>query len=326
MAEVLNRKGFSVVVTSSSMNRSFSEGAGLKIPGYVPDDAAAVRKTIRLILDDLRANTELKPERIAIGGYSLGGLHTLHIAAMEAKENTLGADRFVAINPPVDLMYAMKRFDAFTDVSKQWTKKEFFEYAGDGLSKYFQLLNRSFAPMPADAEQASRYQLSLSPEQAAVMAGLSFRMTLRELLISAHRMYGLEQIKTPYSWWNRGELYRELDQYDGMGYVEKFLLPEHRKKEPGATAEALNSRSGLRCLETFLKESPQIRVIHNLDDPILAPEDRTFLDDALGEKLTWFDCGGHMGNLFLLDHQTRLGELFGSPGILPPPEDRPWYH
>ena len=108
---MLNSNGYSVAVVSSTMNKTFSEGAGLKFPGYVPDDVAAVRRALKLILKDIGANTKLAPKRVVVGGYSLGGLHTLHLAALEAKENTLGVDRFVALNPPVDLLYAMNRFE-----------------------------------------------------------------------------------------------------------------------------------------------------------------------------------------------------------------------
>ena len=321
MAEVLNTKGYSVAVLSSTMNKTFSEGAGLKFPGYVPDDVAAIRKTLGLILKDINANTKLAPKRVVVGGYSLGGLHTLHLAALEAKEDTLGVDRFVALNPPADLLYAMNRFDQFTDVSKQWTKKEFFDLAGDGLMKYFGIMNRKYPPMQPDQADSPKYQVPLSPEQAAVMAGISFRMTLRELLISAHRQYGLSQLQTPYSWWSRTDLYREIDQYNGMGYVRNFLLPEYQQKDPSATMEKLNWKSGLRSIADDLRKNPKIRVLHNMDDPILSPDDRIFLDDVLKEKLTWFDCGGHMGNLYLIEHQQKLCELLGTPGILPKKEE-----
>ena len=70
-----------------------------------------------------------------------------------------------------------------------------------------------------------------------------------------------------------------------------------------------------------LRKNPKIRVLHNMDDPILSPDDRVFLDDVLKEKLTWFDCGGHMGNLYLIEHQQKLCELLGTPGILPKKEE-----
>lgn len=175
--------------------------------------------------------------------------------------------------------------------------------------------------MQPDQADSPKYQVPLSPEQAAVMAGISFRMTLRELLISAHRQYGLSQLQTPYSWWNRTDLYREIDQYNGMGYVRNFLLPEYRRKEPSVTMEELNRKSGLRCIADDLRKNPKVRVLHNMDDPILSPDDRAFLDDVLREKLTWFDCGGHMGNLYLIEYQQKLCELIGSPGIPPKKEE-----
>ena len=106
-----------------------------------------------------------------------------------------------------------------------------------------------------------------------------------------------------------------------MGYVRNFLLPEYQQKDPSATMEKLNWKSGLRSIADDLRKNPKIRVLHNMDDPILSPDDRVFLDDVLKEKLTWFDCGGHMGNLYLIEHQQKLCELLGTPGILPKKEE-----
>ncbi len=322
MAETLNLRGYSVAVIGSTMNRTFSEGAGLRFPGYVPDDVAALRKALKLLVKDIHANTELAPQRLIVAGYSLGGLHTLRLAALESQENTLGIERFVAINPPADLLYAMNRFDAFTDLSAKWTKKEFFDLAGDALLKYFALMKVKYPPMAPDPAASAKYQLALSPEQAAVMTGISFRMSLRELLISAHREKALPQVNGAFSWWNRTGLYREIDQYNGMGYVNHFVLPEYRKKDPSATLERLNRESGLRAIEENLRTNPYISVLHNLDDPILSDADRAFLDDTLGKKLTWFDCGGHMGNLYLLEYQKKLCELLGTPGELPEKKEK----
>ena len=58
------------------------------------------------------------------------------------------------------------------------------------------------------------------------------------------------------------------------------------------------------------RKDPAIRVLHNVDDPILSEKDKRFLMNTLGGKITWFDCGGHLGNLFVKEHQECFLESF----------------
>ena len=95
-----------------------------------------------------------------------------------------------------------------------------------------------------------------------------------------------------------------------MKYAEKCLLPEYRKTHPKATLDELNASAGLRHIEKTLREARNIRVVHNVDDPLLSPADRKFLNDTLGSKIVWFDCGGHLGNLFAVRHEEEVFKSF----------------
>ena len=95
----------------------------------------------------------------------------------------------------------------------------------------------------------------------------------------------------------------------GMDYVEKFVQARH----PELSLETMRTRSGLRSSAEFLRRSPEIRVLHNADDPILDQEDIRFLNETLKERITWFDCGGHLGNLYLQEYQKELLAAFALP-------------
>lgn len=151
-----------------------------------------------------------------------------------------------------------------------------------------------------------------------MLAGFSFRLTLREILLTAKRRNpDWPVLQTPFSWWNRDDLYREIDSFSGMKYAEKCLLPEYRRQHPGAGLDDLNLHAGLRQIETTLRQAPNIRIIHTVDDPLLSAADRKFLNDALGSRIVWFDCGGHLGNLFAVRHEE---EVFRSFPVQPKPE------
>ena len=64
-------------------------------------------------------------------------------------------------------------------------------------------------------------------------------------------------------------------------------------------------------LKDFLKKADHIAVLHNWNDILLSPADRTFLDETFGSRIYWFDAGGHMGNLYLKRFRNTLLKASG---------------
>lgn len=331
LAELLHENGYAVAVMSSAMNWTFAEAAGLPAPGYLPEDAAKVREAIREIIRDIRENTEMKDFKIVLAGYSLGGLHTLKIAEMEQKENTLNVKRYLALNPPVDILSSMKRFDRMASWSIGWDRKLFFRNLDAALLRYLPLARYEDAfPLLKNPEQRKeeyrklaeeakkegkpvpppplpwKYRLGLTRVQAGVMIGYSFRSTIRELIHSAARR-GLmpgNAVTESRTWWKRTRFYQEIDQMNGMDYVSDFILPLHPEKG----LRELREESSLRSFADALKTNNKIRIIHNLNDPILSDDDARFLNKAFSGRIFWFDRGGHLGNLYLTDYQRLILE------------------
>ena len=71
--------------------------------------------------------------------------------------------------------------------------------------------------------------------------------------------------------------------------------------------------SGLRSMEESLHRNPNVRILHNYDDLLLTEEDRNFLDRTMGSRLTWFDHGGHLGNLYVTTVQQEILEAIRVP-------------
>lgn len=306
-AELYSNAGYAVVATTNTMNWSFATTKETAFPGYVPEDVKHIRRHLRLILDDLEKNKQFKPERIMIAGYSLGALQTLHLAKMESGHNTLGASRYIAINPPVDLLYAMEQFERLGNVTKKWTKKEYFQNLGHAIVNYLAVAMNNHPHQKEDGKTDTEvpgdyiYQMNINPEQAAGLISIAFRMLLRELMLSNARN-GFLLPEYQYQWGRRRELYKKIDSLSGIDYVRIFI----QSRYPGLTMDQLRYNSGLRVLEKFLRESPDIVVFHNLDDPLISQADADFLSNTLGKKLYWFDHGAHLGNLYLKGYHHKL--------------------
>ena len=311
LAENLYGRGYSVLVTSSVYNPVFIEASGNFLPGNTPQDAEVLRDALKKILADAAANAELHPSEISLAGYSMGALHTLCIADLERKQPELNIKRYLALNPPVDLQYSMKVFDSWFERSQEWTRAEFFREGSDALAKYYYCSSLNYPRLEKVMPFNPLYSIALNRRQAAVLAGFSFRFTLRDILLANKRNHPeWTGLATPWSWWSRDDLYKEIDTFSGLKYAECCLLPEYRRQHPGATLADLNAAAGLHRIEKTLRDAQNIRVIHNTDDPLLSSADRRFLNETLGDRIIWFDCGGHLGNLFAVKHEEQVFRSF----------------
>lgn len=313
LAELAYRNGYAVAALDSTFSWQFYTASG-RLPGFIPGDAEMIRQVLRSVKADVIEETGISDWDISLLGYSLGGMHTLKIAELEEMENTLGISRFVAINPPVELGNALEIADALTAGSAAWNQEQAVEKLTDAAGKAFLAMARQYPPYDPEAEEdasaAFDYRAPITAEQADYLAALYFRMPLRSLLFSAHRNRTLEYLKTPYRWGNRNQLYLEIDQISYKEYAEKILAPT---EYPELELAELYRLSGLRSMEESLRRNPNVRILHNYDDLLLTEDDRVFLDRTLGSRLTWFDHGGHLGNLYVTTVQQEILEAIRVP-------------
>lgn len=309
LAELFHRNGWSVAVLDSTFTWNFYLASGGKLPGFLAQDGENLRHAIALVLDDLKGAKLFNPFRsqITLMGYSFGAMHTLKIAELEQHSNRLGIDHYVAINPPVDLRYAMKQADALAGTGRDWNADKAVATVVEIAGKAMGAIQNRYPPYDPEKpeENPFRYDVPLTQEEADYLAALYFKISMRELLLTAHREKGLPALSTQYRWGRRTELYREIDRVCFEEYAEKFISPELAP----LTLEEIYAQSNLRAFGDSLATNPKVRVMHNVDDFLLSEEDRRFLDRTFGKRLIWFDCGGHLGNLYVKSVQQTLLEL-----------------
>ena len=99
---------------------------------------------------------------------------------------------------------------------------------------------------------------------------------------------------------SRTPVYQEILQYSYQDYFEKFAIPYYQALGMASpTAEALEKAGDLRTYDAGLRANPNIRIIVNQNDFLLAVEDLAWLHAMFApEQLTVFAQGGHLGNLF----------------------------
>ena len=328
LAELFYKAGYSVATFDSAFNWHFVVSANHRprLPGFLPEDAAAVKTLLLAALEDMRERGEVDKPRLVLAGYSMGAMHALKIAVSDRELDELKIARVVAINPPAELKHALEKADTLARRSGEYSPAEIrnklVEVGGALLAsrhgKTDLLSSRLVLPPPLGAPGAPHpetYRLPLTPRDAECLMGMSLRMTIASVLLVVHRERPIELFETPFAVLDRNKLYCEIDAVDLATYAEKLIPGQY----PGVKLDELFRLSGLRSLEKKLAADPRLRVIHSWNDPLLTGDDARFLDRTFGKRIVWVSGGGHLGAFAADAVQKRIIAL-AEPETPPQPQ------
>jgi ABC-type transporter lipoprotein component MlaA/pimeloyl-ACP methyl ester carboxylesterase len=312
LAELVYSNGFSAVTVSSAFNYEFMERASTAaVPSYAPMDAHDLHVALTEIDHRLEG---LYPGRFtarALMGYSMGGFHSLFIAATN-EASLIKFDRYVAINSPVRLMYAVSQLDEFFQAPLAWPSDERTENIENTFLKVAGLSKTSLTPHGS---------LPFSAIESRFLIGVAFRLILRDVIFSSQRRNNQGVLEQPINRLRREPVYREILQYSFKDYLDRFVTPYYQTRDIDLTApQTLTGGEDLRTRTGALQANPKIRLIVNRNDILLADEDLAWLETAIGpERLTIFEKGGHLGNLAhpavqkaIVRALEGLGEVIGN--------------
>jgi pimeloyl-ACP methyl ester carboxylesterase len=323
LAELVFDNGFSAVVVSSPFNYEFMEHASTAaLPAYLPVDGQDLHVALTEI--DRRLHT-LYPNRLgnrALMGYSMGAFQSLFIAAtgptnqyyvvtkgwvlrfLEGKRGVqevriapvtnqwplIQFDRFVAINTPVRMAFGISKLDEFYRAPLSWPETNRTDNIENSFLKVAALSKLTLTP---------RSSLPFNAIESKFLIGLTFRLTLRDVIYSSQQRNNQGVLHHPVWNWRRAPVYQEILQYSYQDYFEKFVIPYYQARGLAApVAETLETADDLRTYSTRLHGDTDVRVIVNQNDFLLADADLAWLHTTFGpEQLTVFPQGGHLGNL-----------------------------
>ena len=303
MAELAWRHGFSVVTVSNPMDWEFIEQAGTPaVPGYTPVDAADLSSALEAIHQNLKRQYPNRVTKTGLVGVSHGALDALFVASLERTAGGFHPDRIVAIDPPVDLLHAVKAIDDYYRTLLNWPSSE--------RKKRMELvLDRAITL--AKAKYRADVKLPFTADESKFLIGYFYRTILLDVIFSSQKKQNLGVLRVPLGDWRRQPTYDALMQYSYIDYLDQFVLPYYLKREGrGVPRDEFIARAGLKAIEPDLKTNQKIRVFVDSDDFILAPGDVDWLRATLGERLTVFPNGGHLGNLHFTEVQEKIMRAF----------------
>jgi len=361
LAEIYYDQGYSAVVMNSAMNWQFIESASsTQVPGFTPVDANDTRNAIAAVVADLEKNKERTfPKRI-LTGVSLGGMHTLFIAAMEKQDPKLKFDRYLAVNPPVDMLTAIRKVDECIAAWKNWPEQEFFPRLAVGTFKFMNIApgqQKPFTgavtsvheqamtpPLPGTtkpttaaktettvAAKDNKQQTTAAPatvadscisqpaknadylpfstNEAKMLIGLAFKMTITENILTIHHHTDMGILKTPYTWGTRTQLYQEINEFNFEKYSQTFLVKYYSEKDKRpVTVEELNRRASINNIMPALVDNDKIRILQTGNDFLENEVDRHWLVKQFGSRCVLFRDGGHLGELYYAKVRDYIAE------------------
>jgi ABC-type transporter lipoprotein component MlaA/pimeloyl-ACP methyl ester carboxylesterase len=298
LAELVYGQGFSVVCLSNPYNYEFMEHASTAaMPAYTPVDVRDLQVALTQIDRRLQSRHPNRLGAKALLGYSMGGFHTLYLSA--TGDAGIKFDRYIAIDTPVRLLYAISKLDAFYDAPLAWPAETRTAAIENTFLKLAALRDRALAPDAPPPFEAI---------ESKFLIGLTFRLILRDVIFSSQVRTNQGILKHYLDPLRRGPVYREILQFSFKDYFDKFATPYYQARGVDlADPEMLGRASDLRTYTLGLKADPNLRIIVNRNDIILDATDLNWLETTFESKrLTVFDKGGHLGNLHLPETQNAI--------------------
>jgi ABC-type transporter lipoprotein component MlaA/pimeloyl-ACP methyl ester carboxylesterase len=313
LAEVLFEKGFSVVTISSAFNYEFIGNAlSADLPGYAASDVKDIHSALTLIDQQIQKEHPGKIRKRGLLGYSMGGFHTLLLAANASKDRSLlQFDRYVAIDAPVRLIHGIEKLDSLYNAALEWPAAERTDRIEQLFAKIATILRSNGAGSPTGdfgsaqridrkeaAQNVAAAGIPLSSIESRFLIGLVFRLNLRDVIFFTQMRHNQGVLKHPIDKWKREPVYREIMDYSFADYLNLFIGPYYKTRGIDLQNEDVAAPSvDLRAWQDFFKANASVRLIENEDDILLEPEDVRWLDQTFGDRVTLFAQGGHLGNL-----------------------------
>lgn len=303
IAELLYNDGFSVATISSAWNFEFiNRAASTPAPGFTPKDCEDVVKAVGSVVKDIEKRYSDRIHRKALVGASMGAVHTLFLAHFETTGHPDAApfDRYLAIDPPVDLMHGMSQLDSYFRAPLRWPAAARDMMIKDTLLRAIVIGRGELAPGES---------IPLSRTQSEFLIGLNFRVALRDVIYTTQRRENQHVLSGKLRTMRRQLNYNEIQTYSFADYARFFVFPHYVKSLPEATSDDDVIRmANLTAIESSLRSNAKVRVLHNRNDFLIRPQDADWLTAVLGDRIDWSEGEGHLGTYWTDQTKKRVLE------------------
>lgn len=277
-AKLLYDEGYSVIILGSTCNWEFLKSMPTDYrPGLPNRDAQYLRKATAKVLDDIQSKHRCNfNSKIAVGT-SFGAITGLFVAAQENEQNTLNISHYVAINPPVEAIFAINQVDKF---SQDWKNDSSDIKARAAITVEKVLLKTKEV---SDKNASNPTYFPFTDDEAKLILGFFMRQKLYDLVFTIENGSKAKKNK----------LYESMNNMSFKDYAQKYLFVNQEK-----SASQIDYEASLYSIANFLQSSNNYKIYHSVDDYYASPQQLAWLKKQSGEKVVYFSNGSHLGELY----------------------------
>ncbi len=278
MTRILYDQGYSVIVLGSPFNWEFIKSMPDNYkPGLPSKDTDLTRLLTLKIINRLEAQYKLHFSDKIIVGSSFGALVTLFTAAKEEKENILGVSKFIAINPPIELMFAQRQIDKYAQDWKN-SPSDIKMRAAVTVQKVIKKTEEIAAQKPTES-----VYLPFDDDEAKLIAGFVMKQKLADTVFSVEKC----------SRCKKDLIHDEVNNMTFDEYAQKYVLAGEKKPY-----EQIDYESSLYSISDYLKNNDNYKIYHTVDDYFVNSQQLAWLKNQAQDKALYFSNGSHLGYLY----------------------------
>ncbi len=309
LASFFYRENFHVVILPSPMSWNFALSASRSgAPGYVPEDARDLYTIMQRTLVTLKERYDLRITTIDFIGLSLGALEGAFLSVIESNEKKIGIEKYLLVNPPVNLAYAVEKLDEWTALGKKFGRDKSQEIVSMAIG----IVDSFSEEKQDDPEIFDRFIKKFAiftKEEMQFLVAQSLQSQLPELVYVSQVIHDQNVLSAP-----KDEMRKRLEEAKGLtltDYNDKIGLPLWRQQtgEPQANLESFIERGSLTRILDRLRGNPKVHIMHNADDILINRKAIEGLKETLREQVILYPYGGHLGNLWYPQNKQDALEI-----------------
>jgi hypothetical protein len=299
-----------VVVLPSPLNWNFALSASTSgAPGYAPADARDLYDVMQKTLTTLRNRYDVKPTAIRFLGVSLGALEGAYLSVIDADEGKIGIANYLLINPPIDLHYALKKTDEWSRLAQKFGPERSRELVSKALAMVDSFSDET-PDDPAVIDRLAKKLAGFTTEELQYLIAESLQSQLYELIYVTQVIQDQNVLPTPKD--DMRKRLQEAKSFTLVDYYWKIAVPLWQKQlgDSQADPESLLQRSSLAPIVDRLRSNPKVHILHNVDDFLAERKSIEALKETLGDQVTLYPYGGHVGNLWYPENKKTIVKFF----------------
>ena len=276
-AKMFYDAGYSVIIQGSHFHWEFVKSMPKGYcPGIPSQDADYIKLVTSKIMESVCAKYGCDFREKVVVGTSFGAMATLFVAEKESKNNTLGINKFIAISPPIELVYALEQLDKNSEEFDK-NSPEVKHKTAITAAKILQL---------SQLKENSDFEFDTLPftdEEGKLITTFILRQKLSDLIFTIENI--AKNTKT--------DFYQTVNNMSYRDYAEKYLL-----KNGMLTLDDIKYETGLYSLADYLTHADNYKIYQSFDDYFINKEQLARLKTLAGKHLVCLNCGAHLGFLY----------------------------